>query len=127
MKSAGRHRGSGRAAADPDRDGRSGALIIADAISPFCGIGCVMFALVAGAQVGFDATAGSAASSTLAAGSAVILGAVLYRITDTLANIPMILTPTNLALVLALNLTAAFGSGLLTLGKLRRADPADLF
>jgi putative ABC transport system permease protein len=58
---------------------------------------------------------------------AVILGAVLYRITDTLANIPMILTPANLALVLALNLTAAFGSGLLTLGKLRRADPADLF
>ncbi len=54
---------------------------------------------------------------------AVIVGAVLYRITDTLANIPMILTPANLALVLALNLTAAFGSGVLTLGKAPACRP----
>jgi putative ABC transport system permease protein len=58
---------------------------------------------------------------------AVLLGSVLYRMTDTLANIPMILTPGNLALVLALNLAAAFASGLLTLRRVRSADPADLF
>jgi putative ABC transport system permease protein len=58
---------------------------------------------------------------------AVLLAAALYRVTEALANIPMILTPTNLVGVLALNLAAAFASGLLTLGKLRRADPADLF
>src|SRR5262249_52154222 len=58
---------------------------------------------------------------------AVVVAAVLYRVTDKLANIPMILTFGNLALVLALNLAAAFVSGLLTLGKVRRADPADLF
>lgn len=58
---------------------------------------------------------------------AVALGAVLYRVTDTLANIPMILTAGNLGLVLALNLAAALASGLLTLRKVRTADPADLF
>lgn len=58
---------------------------------------------------------------------AVVAGAVLYRVTDALANIPMILTPANLANVLVLDLGAALASGLLTLSKLRRADPADLF
>jgi putative ABC transport system permease protein len=58
---------------------------------------------------------------------AVALAFLLYRMTDTLANIPMIMTAGNLALVLALDLAAAFASGLLTLGKVRTADPADLF
>jgi putative ABC transport system permease protein len=58
---------------------------------------------------------------------AVLLGSVLYRVTDTLADIPMILTRGNLALVLALNLAAAVASGLLTLRRVRSADPADLF
>ena len=58
---------------------------------------------------------------------AVLLGVALYRVTEALANIPMILTPPTSALVLALNLAAAFASGLLALGKLRWADPADLF
>lgn len=58
---------------------------------------------------------------------AVILGTFLYRITETLANIPMVLTPANLVLVLILNVVAALASGLLTLRRVRRADPADLF
>ena len=51
----------------------------------------------------------------------------LYRITETLANIPMDLTPLNLAVVLMLTLATSFASGLLTLRKVRSADPADLF
>jgi putative ABC transport system permease protein len=58
---------------------------------------------------------------------AVVLGAALYRATETLAHIPMILTRANLATVLMLNLIAALASGLLTLRKVRTADPADLF
>jgi putative ABC transport system permease protein len=57
---------------------------------------------------------------------AVALAYFLYRMTDALANIPMIMTAANLGLVLLLNLVAALASGLLTLGKLRSADPADL-
>src|SRR5262249_7392765 len=37
---------------------------------------------------------------------AVVLGAVLYRVTEALAHIPMILTRANLAIVLLLNLLA---------------------
>ncbi|MET0966079.1 MAG: GGDEF domain-containing protein [Nakamurella sp.] len=50
------------------------AVVIADAITPFCGIGCVMFALVAAAQFYSDKTPGAWASSTLAAVTAVVLG-----------------------------------------------------
>ena len=50
------------------------AVVIADAITPFCGIGCVMFALVAAAQFSSDNTPGAWASSTLAAITAVVLG-----------------------------------------------------
>jgi len=49
-------------------------VVIADAITPFCGIGCVMFALVAAAQFAADKTPGAWASSTLAAVTSVILG-----------------------------------------------------
>jgi putative ABC transport system permease protein len=58
---------------------------------------------------------------------AVAVGFVLYRATEALASIPMRLTPRNLALVLFLTLGASFISGLLTLKKVRSADPADLF
>jgi len=49
--------------------------VISDAISPFCGIGSLMFALVAAEQFMVDTTPGSWVSSTLAAVSAVLLGA----------------------------------------------------
>src|ERR1700712_3747366 len=73
---AGRHRGRGRHAARPGPAvlRPDGELVIADAISPFCGIGCIMFALVAAEQFGVDTTPGSGVSSTLAAVSAVLLG-----------------------------------------------------
>ncbi|WP_422928828.1 FtsX-like permease family protein [Singulisphaera sp. PoT] len=58
---------------------------------------------------------------------AVVLGAILYRVTETLANIPMVLTQANLFLVLLLDVVAALSSGLLTLRRVRSADPADLF
>jgi putative ABC transport system permease protein len=51
----------------------------------------------------------------------------LYRVTETLANIPMELTPGNLALVLVLTLATSLASGVFTLRKVRTADPADLF
>jgi len=47
VKESGRHRRSGRHAAHPDRLRADGALVISDAISPLCGIGCIMFALIA--------------------------------------------------------------------------------
>ena len=37
-------------------------LVIADTMSPFCGVGSIMFALVAIAQFSFDRTPGSWAS-----------------------------------------------------------------
>jgi putative ABC transport system permease protein len=58
---------------------------------------------------------------------AVAAGMILYRATESLANIPMRLTPTNLVLVLLLTLGASLISGMLTLRKVRAADPADLF
>ena len=51
----------------------------------------------------------------------------LYRATEALADIPMRLTPSNLGLVLALTLVASLVSSLLTLNKVRSADPADLY
>jgi len=66
--------GSGRV--EPARRRRLRAdrtLVIADTMSPFCGVGSIMFALVAIAQFGFDHTPGSWGSSTVAALSSVIL------------------------------------------------------
>ena len=56
-------------------------MVIADTMSPFCGVGSIMFALVAIAQFSFDRTPGSWASSTVAALSSVALaiGWVLLR------------------------------------------------
>ena len=73
---SGRHRRPGRGTAHPTRTGAPGddALVISDAISPFCGIGCIMFALVSFSQFAVDTNPGSWASSTLAAASAGILG-----------------------------------------------------
>jgi len=58
---------------------------------------------------------------------AVVVGAGLYKATEALANIPMRLTASNLGSVLVLTLAASFVSALLTLDKVRSADPADLF
>jgi putative ABC transport system permease protein len=58
---------------------------------------------------------------------AVAIGYALYVMTDTLANIPMVMTVNNLVLVFVLNLVAAVVSGLLTLRKVQRAEPADLY
>jgi putative ABC transport system permease protein len=58
---------------------------------------------------------------------AVIAGLGLYRATEALANIPMRMTPFNLGLVLVLTLAASFLSAILTLNKVRSADPAELF
>lgn len=52
---------------------------------------------------------------------------LLYRATERLANIPMRLTLANLGIVLVLTVGFSVASGLLTLRKLRSADPADLY
>jgi diguanylate cyclase (GGDEF)-like protein len=62
----------------PPRSGRSiaradQAVVIADAMGPFCGVGAIMFALVAAAQFAFDKTPGSWGSSVVAAVTAVVL------------------------------------------------------
>jgi putative ABC transport system permease protein len=58
---------------------------------------------------------------------ALVLSFFLYRATERLANIPMRLTLSNLLIVLALTVGFSLTSGLLTLRKLRSADPADLY
>jgi putative ABC transport system permease protein len=58
---------------------------------------------------------------------ATVVSVGLYRATEALANIPMRLTPTNLGLVLVLTLGASLVSALLTLSKVRSAEPAELF
>lgn len=58
---------------------------------------------------------------------ACLIGAVLYWVTESLANIPMKLTLANLGLVLLLTLSTSLISGILTVRKLRTADPAELF
>jgi putative ABC transport system permease protein len=58
---------------------------------------------------------------------AVLLAYVAYQITAALANIPMRMTVANLALALGLAACVSLFSALLTVGKLRRADPAELF
>lgn len=58
---------------------------------------------------------------------AVAVSAGLYVLTEKLANIPMRLTAANLALVFGLTVAFGVGSGLLTVRKLRAANPADLY
>lgn len=58
---------------------------------------------------------------------ALALSRVIYHVTERVATIPMVLTPSNVVLVFALMLLAGIVSGLLTIGKLRSANPADLF
>jgi putative ABC transport system permease protein len=60
-------------------------------------------------------------------GPAVILAYIAYRVTAALANIPMRMTVPNLALALGLAAAVSFLSALLTVGKLRTADPAELY
>jgi len=50
------------------------ATVIADAMNPFCGIGCLLFAVVAFTQFSFDQMPGSWASSSVAALTSVVLG-----------------------------------------------------
>ncbi len=58
---------------------------------------------------------------------AVLLAGVVYRVTEELAGIPMRLTAENLLISLGLALAVGFFSGLLSLSKLRGAEPAELF
>ena len=72
--SDGRKVSSWRAFSARDSDRSDQALVIADAMTPFCGIGCVLFALVSAAQFAFDKTPGAWWSSALAALTSVVLG-----------------------------------------------------
>jgi putative ABC transport system permease protein len=58
---------------------------------------------------------------------AVALAWVVYRATEALASIPMHMTARNLALALALAVGVSLLSALFTVGKVRRAEPAELF
>jgi putative ABC transport system permease protein len=58
---------------------------------------------------------------------AVLLGLGLYRATEALAGIPMRLTPHILGLTLLVTALIGLASGVLTLEKVWRANPADLF
>jgi putative ABC transport system permease protein len=58
---------------------------------------------------------------------AVALAYVAYRVTVALAHIPMRMTVSNLALALGLAVVVSLLSALLTVGKLRTADPAELY
>lgn len=58
---------------------------------------------------------------------AVLLAALLYGLTRRLANIPMVMTAGNLAFVFVLTLLAALLSSVFAVGRLRAANPADLF
>jgi putative ABC transport system permease protein len=60
-------------------------------------------------------------------GPAVALAYVAYRVTARLADIPMRMTVSNLALTLGLAAAVSLFSALLTVGKLRAADPAELY
>jgi putative ABC transport system permease protein len=57
----------------------------------------------------------------------VALAFLAYRATEALASIPMRMTASNLGLALGLALLVSLGSALLTVGKLRSADPAELY
>lgn len=58
---------------------------------------------------------------------AVCLGLIVYRVTEGLAGIPMRMTYSNLSLTLGLAITVGLLSGVLSLSRLRAAQPADLF
>jgi putative ABC transport system permease protein len=58
---------------------------------------------------------------------AVILGESVYRATEALAGIPMRLTAANLAVALGLSVVVGLLTGAFSLGRLRAADPAELF
>jgi putative ABC transport system permease protein len=60
-------------------------------------------------------------------GPAVALAYIAYRVTEALAGIPMRMTVSNLALALGLAAVVSLVSALLSVGKLRSADPAELF
>jgi putative ABC transport system permease protein len=62
-----------------------------------------------------------------ALGPAVVLAYVAYRVTAALAGIPMRMTVSNLALALGLAAAVSLLSAMLSVGKLRSADPAELF
>jgi putative ABC transport system permease protein len=58
---------------------------------------------------------------------AVVLGFVLYRATEALAGIPMRLTPRILILSMLVTALVGLVSSVFTVGKVWRADPAELF
>jgi putative ABC transport system permease protein len=60
-------------------------------------------------------------------GPSVVVAYVAYRATEALASIPMRMTVANLALALVLAAVVSLLSALFTVGKLRTADPAELF
>jgi putative ABC transport system permease protein len=60
-------------------------------------------------------------------GPAVVLAYVAYRVTAALAQIPMRMTVTNLAIALGMAAAVSLLSALLSVGKLRTADPVELF
>ena len=60
-------------------------------------------------------------------GPAVVVAYFVYRVTAALAQIPMRLTVSNLALALGMAAAVSLLSALLSVGKLRTADPADLY
>jgi len=57
----------------------------------------------------------------------VLIALVVYKATQELAGIPMKMTIQNLGVTLLLAIVVGVGSGVLTVGRLRRADPAELF
>ena len=78
----------------------------------------------------FEEQYGSGREDSLTTGAfvpAVLLAYVAYRITAALADIPMRMTVSNLALALGLAAAVSLFSALLTVGKLRAADPAELY
>jgi putative ABC transport system permease protein len=60
-------------------------------------------------------------------GPALAISYAAYRATEALANIPMRFTAANLALALGMAVVVSLLSALLTLGKVRSADPAELY
>lgn len=56
-----------------------------------------------------------------------LVAIVVYKATQELAGIPMRLTLENLGVTFLLSVVVGVATGLLTIGKLRRADPAELF
>jgi putative ABC transport system permease protein len=57
----------------------------------------------------------------------VVLAYIAYRVTAALAKIPMRMTVSNLAIALSMAAAVSLLSALLSVGKLRTADPAELF